>query len=70
MLSKENQLDKYAPVAWSDTLAAHKDAQGLPPALRAKVKLALNPMSETADTQGLALASAVLDVIDNQQQEA
>lgn len=54
-------------VAPCGALVAHKGHPSLPEALRAKVRLALNPRSETTDTQGLALASAVLDVLDNLQ---
>lgn len=53
--------------AWRETLEAHKAHPAVPEALRTKVRLALNPRSETTDTQGFALASAVLDAIDNQQ---
>ena len=49
------------PPAWRETLEAHKDDSRLPKDLAAKVRLALNPKSETNDTKGLELASAVLD---------
>ena len=54
--------------AWHDTLEAHKDDPALDDGLRAKVKLALNPASNTGNAKGLALASAVLDCIDNPQE--
>ena len=56
--------DALAPSGWRDTLLAHQDSQSLTEALRSKVKLALNPASETTDAKGFALASAVLDVLD------
>ena len=49
--------------AWRDTLEAHIDIPLVNEGLRSKVKLALNPASQTTDTRGLALASTVLDVL-------
>lgn len=57
-----------SPSAWRDTLEAHQDASKLTEGLRTKVKLALNPESKTTDTQGLALAGAVLDCLNAQEQ--
>ena len=54
--------------AWRDTLEAHKNNLALRDGLRSQVKLALNPASNTSDAKGLALASAVLDCIDNPQE--
>lgn len=56
--------------SWRDTLEMHKEDIGLSDALRAKVKLALNPASKTTDTKGFALASAVLDVLDDAKKRA
>ena len=52
-----------SPSAWRDTLEAHKDNPLLNEGLRSKVKLALNPASQTTDIRGLALAGTVLDVL-------
>jgi phage RecT family recombinase len=48
---------------WRETLEAHRDDPALPEALRAKVRLALHPGSETSATRGLELAGAVLDCL-------
>ena len=58
------------PNAWRDTLEAHKEDIGLSGALRSKVKLALNPASNTPDAKGFELASAVLDVLDEAKKRA
>ena len=64
-----NQAPSYVP-AWRDTLDAHKDDSRLTDALRSKIKLALNPASNTTDAKGFELASAVLDVLDEAKKRA
>ena len=66
----EGSYGHTLPNSWRDTLEAHKDDPLLSDALRSRVKLALNPGSKTTDTKGFALASAVLDVLDEAKKRA
>ena len=66
----EGSYGHMPPSSWRDTLEVHQGNPLLSDALRSKVKLALNPGSKTTDMKGFALASAVLDVLDEAQKLA
>ena len=66
----ESSYGQMLPNSWRDTLEVHQGNPLLSDALRSKVKLALNPGSKTTDTKGFALASAVLDVLDEAKKRA
>ena len=55
------------PSRWRAILQEHVGDAALPKDLQAKVKLALNPNSQTTDAKGESLASAVADCINAQQ---